>query len=64
MDYIVHGILQARIPEWVAVSSSKECSQPGIESRSLALWADSLPGKHLAKLGFKLVPEGELRFHS
>ena len=24
----VHGILQARIPEWVAISSSRQCSSP------------------------------------
>ena len=28
MDYIVHGILQTRIPEWVAVPFSTGCSQP------------------------------------
>ena len=28
MDYTVHGILQARILEWVAISFSKESSQP------------------------------------
>ena len=27
-DYIVHGILQARIPEWVAVPFSRGSSQP------------------------------------
>ena len=28
MDYTVHGILQARIPEWVAFPFSRESSQP------------------------------------
>ena len=28
MDYIVHGILQGRILEWVAFSFSKGSSQP------------------------------------
>ena len=28
MDYTVHGILQARILEWVAVPSSRGSSQP------------------------------------
>ena len=28
MDYTVHGILQARILEWVAMPSSKGSSQP------------------------------------
>ena len=39
------GILQARILEWVAMSSSRGSSQPGIESRSPVLKADSLPSK-------------------
>jgi len=30
----VHGILQARILEWVAISYSKGSSQPGIEPAS------------------------------
>ena len=45
----VHGILQARILEWVAVPFSWGSSQPGIEPRSPAMQADSLlaepPGK-------------------
>ena len=32
----VHGILQARILEWVAISSSRGCSDPGIEPMSPA----------------------------
>ena len=28
MDYIVHGILQARILEWVAIPFSRGCCQP------------------------------------
>ena len=28
MDYIVHGILQARMPEWVAIPFSRGSSQP------------------------------------
>ena len=47
----VHGILQARILEWVAMSSSGGSSQPGIKPRSPTLQADSLPseppGEHL-----------------
>ena len=46
-----HGILQARIPEWVAISFSRDLSDPGIKPRSPALQADSLlsepPGKPL-----------------
>ena len=37
MDYNVHGILQARILEWVAVPFSRDLPNPGIEPRSHAL---------------------------
>ena len=37
------GILQARILEWVAISFSGDLPNPGIEPRSPALQADSLP---------------------
>ena len=45
MDYTVHGILQARILEWAAISFSKDLPDPGIEPRSPALQADSLPAE-------------------
>ena len=45
MGYAVHGILQARILEWVAVCFSRDLSNPGIEPRSPALQADSLPAE-------------------
>ena len=38
----VHGILQARILEWVAISSPGDLPDPGIEPGSPALQADSL----------------------
>ena len=41
----VHGILQARILEWVAISFFKGSSNPGIEPRSPALQADCLPSE-------------------
>ena len=45
----VHGILQARILEWVAISFSRNLPDPGIEPRSPTLLADALrsepPGK-------------------
>ena len=43
----VHGIFQARILEWVAISFSK--GSRGIEPRSPALQADSLPSEPLGK---------------
>ena len=47
MDYSppassVHGILQVRILEWVAISSPGDLPEPGFEFRSPALQADSL----------------------
>ena len=41
----VHGILQARILEWVAMPSSRGSSQPRDQTRFLALQADSLPSE-------------------
>ena len=41
----VHGILQARILEWVAMPSSRGSSWPGIEIRYPTLQADSLPSE-------------------
>ena len=45
MDYTVHGILQARILEWVAFSSPGDLPNPGIVRRSPTLQADSLPAE-------------------
>ena len=45
MDYTVHGILQARILEWVAFPFSRDLPNPGIKPRSPALKADSLPAE-------------------
>ena len=42
---IVHGILQARIPVWVAFPSLGYLCNPGIESRSPTLQAESLPAE-------------------
>ena len=43
MHYTVHGILQARILEWVASPSPADLPDPGIEPGSPALQVDSLP---------------------
>ena len=45
MDYIIHGILQARILEWVAVPFSRGSFQPRIKPRSPTLQAYSLPSE-------------------
>ena len=49
MDYKVHGILQARILEWVAFPSPGDLPNPGIEPRSPALQVDSLPAEPQGK---------------
>ena len=43
-------ISQARAPEWVAVSSSGDTPDPGIEPASLHWQADPLPLNHLESL--------------
>ena len=45
----VHGILQARILEWAAISFSRDLPDPGIEPWSTALQADSLLSEPLGK---------------
>ena len=43
----VHGILQARILEWLPFLSPGDLPDPGIEPASPALQADSLPSEPL-----------------
>ena len=45
MDYTAHGILQARIPKWVAIPFSRDLPNPRIEPRSPMLQAHSLPAE-------------------
>ena len=45
MDCTVHGILQARILEWVAFPCPGDLPNPGIEPRSPALQEDALPAE-------------------
>ena len=49
MDYVVHGILQARILEWVAFPFPGDLPNPGIEPRSPALQAYSLSAEPKGK---------------
>ena len=67
----VHGILQARILEWVAISFSRDLPYPGIEPRSPTLWADALtsePASHEIKkhllLGRKVMTNLDSIFKS
>ena len=48
----VHGILQARVLEWVAISFSRDFSDPGIEPGSPTLQADALPSEPSGKVSF------------
>ena len=48
MDYTVHGILQARILKWVPFPG--DLPNPGMEPRSPALQADSLPAEPPGRL--------------
>ena len=41
--FSVHGIFQARVLEWVAISFSRDLPNPGIEPGSPPLQADALP---------------------
>ena len=43
IDYTVHGILQARVLEWVAFLSPENLPNSEIEPRSPTLQVDSLP---------------------
>ena len=49
MDNTAHGILQARILEWVAFPFSRDFPNRGIKPRSPALQADSLPAEPQGK---------------
>ena len=48
--FSIHGILQARILEWVAIPFPRDPPDPGIEPRSPALQAVSLPSETPGKL--------------
>ena len=65
IEYQAHGILQTRIPEWVAIPSPGDPPDPGTEPGSPALLADSLlpvpSGKPIRKLlGLTVVLEKTL----
>ena len=49
MDYTVHGVLQARILEWIVFPSPGDLPNPGIEPRSPSLQADPSPGEPQGK---------------
>ena len=54
----VHGIFQARLLEWVAISSSRDLPDPGIDPVSPGLQADSLPAEPWVSKGPGVAREG------
>ena len=64
MDYSlpgfsIHGIFQARVLEWVAISFSGDLPDPGIKARSPVLQADALPSELSGKSSYP-VSLGEI----
>ena len=55
-SFSVHGVLQARILEWIAISFPKGSFQPRMEPRSPALEADSWPSEPPRKLTGAQIP--------
>ena len=49
MDYIVHGILQVRILDWVAFLFSRVSSQLRDQTQVSRMQVDSLPAEPLGK---------------
>ena len=49
MDYTIHGILQARILEWVAFPFSRGSSQPRDQTQVSHIAGDSLPAESQGK---------------
>ena len=49
MDYTVHGILQTRILEWVAVLFSRGSSQPNDGTQISRIAGDSFPAEPLGE---------------
>ena len=66
MDYIVHGILEPRILERVAILFSRGSSQPGIELESPTLQLDSLPAELQVKepeIPFVVINPSEIKIY-
>ena len=57
----VHGILQARILEWVAIPFSRGLLHPGIEPESPVLQADSWPSEPPGKPSYYHFQNEELK---
>ena len=60
-DSFVHGILQARVPEGVAISFPKESSDTGIKPRSPTFLADALPSDGIPVELFQILKGGAVK---
>ena len=60
----VHGILQARILEWVAILFSRDLLDPGFELKSPALLADSSPSEPPGKPNFCLFNRKDVNLYN
>ena len=63
--FSMHGIFQARVLEWVAISFSRDLPDSGIEPRSPALQADTLlsePPVKLVYMKIQCIMLGKLPF--
>jgi len=59
MDYTAHGILQARILEWVAVPFSEGSSQPRDRTRVSLISSEVIKNKgRLKLLAYRYFPYG------
>ena len=55
MDYTVHGVLQARILEWITLPFSRGSSQPRDWTQVSHMQADSLPTEPRGKPNWKIA---------
>ena len=60
----VHTIFQARVLEWVAISSPGDLPDPGIELGSAALSADALPSETPGKSHIPLYSGSKMQVFS
>ena len=64
MEYRVHGILQVRILEWVAIPFSRGSSQPRDKTHVSCIQADFLPSEPPVKpLVFMKKMRNNLQYH-
>ena len=60
-DSSIHGILQARVPEGVAISFPRESSDTGIKPRSPTFLTDALPSDGIPVELFQILKDGAVK---